>query len=75
MDMREVIRKYGRDIGITITAVKIYAKQLFVALKYLKSLKVLHADLKPDNIVTNQQKTVLKLCDFGRCSKSQLLNF
>lgn len=66
MDMREVIKKYGRDIGITIMAVKIYAKQLFVALKHLKSLKILHADLKPDNIVTNQQKTVLKVCDLGK---------
>ncbi len=67
MDLREVIKKYGRDIGITIQAVKIYAKQLFIALKHLKSLKILHADLKPDNIVTNEAKTVIKLCDFGRC--------
>jgi len=69
MDMREVIKKYGRDVGITIQAVKLYAKQLFVALKHLKSLKILHADLKPDNIVTNQSKTVLKLCDFGEYSQ------
>jgi serine/threonine-protein kinase PRP4 len=68
MDLREVIRKYGRDVGISMQAVKIYAKQLFVALHHLKSLKILHADLKPDNIVTNESKTVLKICDFGSAS-------
>ena len=29
---------------------------------------MVHADLKPDNIVLNQNLTVLKLCDFGSAS-------
>lgn len=65
LNLREVVKKYGRDVGIAIQAVKTYARQLFTALKHLKALNIIHADLKPDNIVLNHNYTVLKLCDFG----------
>lgn len=68
MNLREVVKKFGRDVGITMQAVRTYARQLFLALKHLKSLNMLHADLKPDNIVLNANLTVLKLCDFGSAS-------
>uniref|UniRef100_A0A0E0JCW7 Serine/threonine-protein kinase PRP4 homolog n=1 Tax=Oryza nivara TaxID=4536 RepID=A0A0E0JCW7_ORYNI len=38
---------------------------LFIALKHLKNCKVLHCDIKPDNMLVNEAKNVLKLCDFG----------
>jgi serine/threonine-protein kinase PRP4 len=46
MNLRDVVKKYGKDVGITLTAVKIYAKQLFVALKHLRNHKIIHADIK-----------------------------
>ncbi|KAL9423390.1 hypothetical protein AB3S75_035475 [Citrus x aurantiifolia] len=46
-------------------AVRAYAKQLFIALKHLKNCGVLHCDIKPDNMLVNEAKNVLKLCDFG----------
>lgn len=42
-----------------------YAKQLFIALKHLRNCGVLHCDIKPDNMLVNEAKNVLKLCDFG----------
>ncbi|KAK8549851.1 hypothetical protein V6N13_055416 [Hibiscus sabdariffa] len=42
-----------------------YAKQLFIALKHLKNCGVLHCDIKPDNMLVNEAKNVLNLCDFG----------
>jgi serine/threonine-protein kinase PRP4 len=65
MNLREVLKKFGRNIGLKLTVVRIYAKQIFIALKHLKDCKVLHCDIKPDNILVNQAKNVLKLCDFG----------
>ncbi|XP_038720820.1 serine/threonine-protein kinase prpf4B-like isoform X2 [Tripterygium wilfordii] len=65
MNLREVLKKFGRNIGLKLTAVKTYAKQLFIALKHLKNCGVLHCDIKPDNMLVNEAKNVLKLCDFG----------
>ncbi|XP_043697400.1 serine/threonine-protein kinase prpf4B-like isoform X2 [Telopea speciosissima] len=65
MNLREVLKKFGRNIGLNLTAVREYAKQLFIALKHLRNCGVLHCDIKPDNMVVNEAKNVLKLCDFG----------
>ncbi|XP_022150585.1 serine/threonine-protein kinase prpf4B-like [Momordica charantia] len=65
MNLREVLKKFGRNIGLKLTAVRAYAKQLFIALKHLRNCGVLHCDIKPDNMLVNEGKNVLKLCDFG----------
>jgi len=51
MNLREVLKKYGKDIGLHIKAVRSYTQQLFLALKLMKRCSVLHADIKPDNIL------------------------
>nr|GMD21307.1 serine/threonine-protein kinase prpf4B [Ipomoea batatas] len=51
MNLREVLKKFGRNIGLKLTAVRTYAKQLFISLKHLKNCGVLHSDIKPDNML------------------------
>ncbi|KAF9439082.1 U4/U6 small nuclear ribonucleoprotein prp4 [Entomortierella beljakovae] len=68
MNLREVLKKFGRDIGLNINAVRVYAQQLFLSLSLLKKCNILHADIKPDNILVNEAKNVLKLCDLGSAS-------
>ncbi|XP_027024803.1 serine/threonine-protein kinase PRP4 homolog [Tachysurus fulvidraco] len=68
MNLREVLKKYGKDVGLHIKAVRSYSQQIFLALKLLKRCNILHADIKPDNILVNESKTILKLCDFGSAS-------
>ncbi|XP_060535182.1 uncharacterized protein LOC132707368 [Cylas formicarius] len=69
MNLREVLKKYGKNVGLHIKAVRSYTQQLLLALKLLKKTGILHADIKPDNILVNESKLVLKLCDFGSASK------
>jgi serine/threonine-protein kinase PRP4 len=68
MNLRDVVKRFGKDVGLNIRAVRAYAHQLFLALSLLKKLNVMHADIKPDNILVNEQKSLLKLCDLGSAS-------
>jgi serine/threonine-protein kinase PRP4 len=65
MNLREVLKKFGRDIGINIKAVRAYAQQLFLGLSLLKKCQYIHADLKPDNILVNEARNVIKIADLG----------
>ena len=68
IDLREVLKKFGRDVGINLKAVREYARQMFLGLSLLRKCNVLHADLKPDNVLVNESRTTLKICDLGSAS-------
>jgi serine/threonine-protein kinase PRP4 len=65
MNLREVLRQFGRGVGINVQAVAAYGKQLFTALKHMKAHGIIHCDLKPDNILVNRQKNLVRVCDLG----------
>lgn len=68
MDLREVLKKFGRDVGLNLRAVRAYGQQIFLGLSLLRRCNILHADLKPDNLLVNEQRNVLKVCDLGSAS-------
>lgn len=53
MNLREVLRKFGNNVGINLTATRAYAYQIFVALAHMRKCSIIHADLKPDNILVS----------------------
>lgn len=65
MNLRDVLKKFGKRVGISLSAVRTYAHQLFLALYLMEKTGIIHADLKPDNILVNHRMTLLKLADFG----------
>lgn len=65
LNLREVLHQYGKNVGLNLRGVRIYAKQLFTALSFLSKLNVVHADFKLDNILVSEKLGLLKLCDFG----------
>ncbi|KAI1785638.1 kinase-like domain-containing protein [Ganoderma leucocontextum] len=68
MNLRDVVKRFGKDVGLNIRAVRAYSHQLFLALSLVRKCNIMHADIKPDNILVNEQKTLLKLCDLGSAS-------
>lgn len=68
LNLREVLKKFGRDVGINLKAVRAYAQQIFLALSLMRKCNIMHADLKPDNILVSESRTLLKLCDLGSAS-------
>ena len=65
MNLRETLYKFGKDVGINIGAVRMYARQLLSALRHLADLKIVHADIKLDNILCSEDLKQVTLCDFG----------
>jgi serine/threonine-protein kinase PRP4 len=65
LNLREVLRKFGNNVGINLHATRAYAQQIFVALAHFRKCSIIHADLKPDNILVNESRNVLKICDLG----------
>lgn len=65
INLRETLSKFGKNVGINIAAVRSFAKQLLIALKHLASHRIVHADIKLDNILVNESFSTVKLCDFG----------
>ena len=65
INLRELTKKYGRGIGLNIAAVSKYAAQMLLSLYHLRNCGVLHADVKPDNILVSASRTMVKLADFG----------
>ena len=70
-NLRSALKQHGHRRGIQIDAVKVWARQMFIALRYMERLGIMHADLKPDNIVVNANYNVLKICDFGSASSAE----
>lgn len=68
MNLREVLKKFGRDIGLNIKAIRAYAQQLFLGLNLMKKCQYLHADLKPDNILADESRMKIKIADLGSAS-------
>jgi serine/threonine-protein kinase PRP4 len=60
-NLRQAVRQHGHRRGIQIDAVRTYARHLLTALRLLARVDVIHADLKPDNIVVNDKYSTLKV--------------
>ena len=68
MNLREVLKKFGREVGLNIKAIRAYGQQLFLGLSLLKKCQYLHADLKPDNILADESRMKIKIADLGSAS-------
>lgn len=64
-DLRTALSRYGQGRGLPLQTVAQYTRQIFLGLKFLRKLKVIHADMKPDNVLMSLSKIEVKICDFG----------
>mmetsp|Transcript_101304 Transcript_101304/g.180035 ORF Transcript_101304/g.180035 Transcript_101304/m.180035 type:complete len:626 (+) Transcript_101304:95-1972(+) len=64
-NLRVALKKYTKDKGMSLQAVRAYTRQLLVALRHLHKCQIIHADIKPDNILISAGHNVVKICDLG----------
>lgn len=56
---------FSKNKSMPLLEIKLYSYQLFKSLNYIHSLGICHRDIKPQNLLIDPIKCVLKLCDFG----------
>lgn len=71
LNLTQVIKHYGHHVGINIKAVRSYAFKMVKALHLLKRVSILHADIKPDNILVSADRSEVILADFGTALELQ----
>lgn len=49
--------------------IKLYSYQIFKGIIYIHSFNICHRDLKPQNLLINQDIGLLKICDFGSAKR------
>lgn len=64
-NLRDVLHKFGKGVGLSLQAVRSYFGQLLAAATHLQKHGIIHADLKPDNCLVSSDFGVLQLADFG----------
>merc|ERR1719453_712638 len=64
-NLRAALKKYTKDKGMSLRAVRAYSKQLLVALHHIHRCDIIHADIKPDNILISAGHNLVKICDLG----------
>ena len=65
-NLRDVLHKFGKGVGLSLPAVRSYFQQLLSALTHLETHGIIHADLKPDNILVDGANfSRVYIADFG----------
>lgn len=64
-NLRDVLQKFGKGVGLSLQAVRSYFGQLLAAATHLQKHGIIHADLKPDNILVSSDFGAVQLADFG----------
>ena len=66
-DMRKLLKIYSdinKTRGLPLELVRFFAVEMIKALSYMRSNKILHRDIKPDNVILDHSFHI-KLADFG----------
>merc|ERR1712159_469669 len=64
-DLRSALKTFTKNKGMTLLAVRSYTKQLLSALRHMMKCKIVHCDIKPDNILISRGHNAVKFCDLG----------
>ena len=64
----ELLENSNNAMGLNLEVIRKLIFQVLKALEYLHDNKVIHRDVKPENLLVDKKGT-LKLCDFGFARK------
>lgn len=69
-NLYKIIRHYAKtNMAFPDTLARVYSYQLFRCLHYLRSRRIMHRDIKPDNLLVDTRNHQLYFCDFGSAKR------
>lgn len=69
-DLSLVIRQCAHNNQhIPTSSIKIYVFQMLRGLGFLHLNKIMHRDINPKNLLVDESRQILKICDFGSAKK------
>jgi serine/threonine-protein kinase MDS1/RIM11 len=71
-NLYESVQRYRGKTEIPRLKIKVYAFQLFRSLLYLNKISIAHRDIKPQNILVNDNNWNLIMCDFGSAKQLKI---
>ena len=63
--LRRTSQQTKHDAALTMIDIKLYMYQLCRSLAYIHAQGICHRDIKPQNLLVDAQRKILKVCDFG----------
>lgn len=62
----KVMKDYMKQkINVPDMYIKLYSYQLLRSIAYIHAMGICHRDIKPQNVLVDTEKHMIKLCDFG----------
>ena len=62
----KVMKDYMKQkINVPDMYIKLYSYQLMRSIAYIHAIGICHRDIKPQNVLVDTEKHMIKLCDFG----------